>query len=167
MDTLSRGAFNELLEYDENLEEKAAVCGHKSFIIMAGALDGINVESKALSHQDITGVGYGVCTYTPKEKNKDTKKWEERYNEFTRKRESEIPLSTHDFTVVKGGTLTIDSIKLEEVENNEYKYEVTVNIDNLTEKLETTYTGLLKINDEGLIDYDWMDKRIGVTKKIE
>jgi len=92
---------------------------------------------------------------------------EDRYNEFTRKRESEMPLRTHDFTVVKGGTLTIDSIKLEKVEKNEYKYEVTVIIDNLTEKLKTTYSGLLKINEEGLIYYDWLDQRIGVTEKID
>ena len=69
MDTLERGAFNELLEYDEELVEKAAVCGHKSFIIMSGALDGINVETEKLSYQDITGVGYGICIYTPKEEN--------------------------------------------------------------------------------------------------
>ena len=71
MNTLGRGAFNELLEYDEELVNKAEVCGHNSFIIMSGALDGINVETKKLSHQDITGVGYGICIYTPKEKNKE------------------------------------------------------------------------------------------------
>ena len=31
---------------------------------MAGALDGRSVEAKELSHQDITGVGYGVCTFS-------------------------------------------------------------------------------------------------------
>ncbi len=71
METLSKGAFNELLEYDEELVEKAEVCGHNSFIIMSGALDGINVDTVTLSHQDITGVGYGVCIYTPKDNNKE------------------------------------------------------------------------------------------------
>ena len=71
METLGKAAFNELLEYDEELVEKAAVCGHKSFTIMSGALDGINVETKLLSHEDITGVGYGVVIYTPKEINKE------------------------------------------------------------------------------------------------
>ena len=32
---------------------------------MAGALDGKKIRSKALSHQDVTGVGYGICTFYP------------------------------------------------------------------------------------------------------
>lgn len=71
MDTLGRGAFNELLEYDIDLVDKAAVCGHNSFIIMSGVLDGLNVDVEKLSHQDVTGVGYGICIYTPKGFNKD------------------------------------------------------------------------------------------------
>ena len=70
INTLSKGSFNELLEYNEDLVNKAAVCGHNSFIIMSGTLDGYDVESEFLSHQDITGVGYALCIYTPKEKNK-------------------------------------------------------------------------------------------------
>lgn len=46
---------------------------------------------------------------------------EDRYNEFTRKRESQLPLKTNDFTVVEGGTLNIQSIKVDKVEENEYK----------------------------------------------
>lgn len=92
---------------------------------------------------------------------------EDRYNEFTRKRESQMPLKTHDFTVVEGGTLSIQSIKVDKVKDNEYKYEVIVIIDNLTGKLKTTYSGHLKINGEGLIYYDWLDQRIGVTEKMD
>lgn len=73
MNTLEKGAFNELLEYDEEFVEKAAVCGHKSFIIMSGALDGYNVIAEKLSHEDITGVGYGLCIYTPTTKNENRK----------------------------------------------------------------------------------------------
>lgn len=32
---------------------------------MAGVLDGMNVEAKQLSHEDVTGVGYGICTFHP------------------------------------------------------------------------------------------------------
>ena len=71
MDIMSKGDFIKLLEFDKQLVEKAAVCGHKSFIMMSGTLDGIEVESKYLSHEDITGVGYGICTYHPKEKSND------------------------------------------------------------------------------------------------
>ncbi len=65
MDVLGRAAFGELLEFDEGFCEKAAECGHRSFVIMAGAFDGLRVKASALSHQDVTGVGYGVCTFYP------------------------------------------------------------------------------------------------------
>ena len=65
MDVCGRAAFGELLAFEETFCDKAAECGHRSFTIMAGAFDGINVKGKALSHQDVTGVGYGVCTFYP------------------------------------------------------------------------------------------------------
>ena len=65
MDVCGRAAFGELLEFDETFCDKAAECGHRSFVIMAGAFDGLRVKATALSHQDVTGVGYGVCTFYP------------------------------------------------------------------------------------------------------
>ena len=66
MDVCSCGSFGELFDFDENFCEKAAECGHKSFVIMAGALDGRAVEAKQYSHEDVTGVGYGICSFIPK-----------------------------------------------------------------------------------------------------
>jgi AmmeMemoRadiSam system protein A len=63
MDVLGRAAFDELLEFDERFCDRAAECGHRSFCIMAGALDGLAVEAQRLSHEGTFGVGYGVCTY--------------------------------------------------------------------------------------------------------
>jgi AmmeMemoRadiSam system protein A/AmmeMemoRadiSam system protein B len=68
MDVCGRGAFGELLDFDEAFCDKAAECGHRSFVIMAGALDGFKVSASRLSHQDVTGVGYGICSYVPGEK---------------------------------------------------------------------------------------------------
>ena len=65
MDVCGRAAFGELLQFEEGFCEKAAECGHRSFVIMAGALDGTDIEAKALSHEDITGVGYGICSFYP------------------------------------------------------------------------------------------------------
>ncbi|MBO4724943.1 MAG: AmmeMemoRadiSam system protein A [Firmicutes bacterium] len=65
MDVCGRGAFGELFDFNESFCDKAAECGHRSFVIMAGAFDGIAVKATALSHQDVTGVGYGVCTFYP------------------------------------------------------------------------------------------------------
>ena len=65
MDVCGRGAFGELFDFSESFCESAAECGHRSFVIMAGAFDGMSVDAKALSHQDVTGVGYGICTFYP------------------------------------------------------------------------------------------------------
>ena len=65
METMSQARFNELLEYDEEFLSLASECGHRSFTIMAGALDGYDVEAKQYSHEDITGVGYGICSFYP------------------------------------------------------------------------------------------------------
>ena len=65
MDVCGRAAFGELFDFDEAFCERAAECGHRSFVIMVGALDGVAVEAKRLSHEDITGVGYGICAFRP------------------------------------------------------------------------------------------------------
>ena len=65
MDVCGRAAFDELFLFDETFCEKAAECGHRSFVIMAGAFDGTAVRATQLSHQDVTGVGYGICTFYP------------------------------------------------------------------------------------------------------
>lgn len=65
MDVCGRGAFGELFDFEEHFCERAAECGHRSFVIMAGALDGMALKVKKLSHEDITGVGYGICTFYP------------------------------------------------------------------------------------------------------
>ena len=36
---------------------------------MAGCFDGQEIESQELSHEDITGVGYGICSFYPKKTN--------------------------------------------------------------------------------------------------
>ena len=65
MDVMGRAAFGELLDFDSAFCDKAAECGHRSFVIMAGVFDGIAVKAERLAHQDVTGVGYGVCTFYP------------------------------------------------------------------------------------------------------
>lgn len=71
MDVCSRAAFGELFDFDETFCDKAAECGHRSFVIMAGAFDGMAVKATRLSHEDVTGVGYGICTFYPGEKDEN------------------------------------------------------------------------------------------------
>ena len=65
MDVCGRAAFGELFEFNESFCERAAECGHRSFVMMAGALDGMAVAAERFSHEDITGVGYGFCAFRP------------------------------------------------------------------------------------------------------
>lgn len=63
MDVAGRAAFDEMFDFKEDFCEKAAECGHRSFVIMAGALDGKAVDANVYSHQDVTGVGYGIASF--------------------------------------------------------------------------------------------------------
>ena len=62
-EAMAAGDFLRFLTMDLPLCERAAECGLRSFQIMAGALDGRAVESKLLSYEGVTGVGYGVATF--------------------------------------------------------------------------------------------------------
>ncbi len=63
MDIMARAAFAELFAIPDSVCASAAECGHRSFLTMAGCLDGLQVESAALSYEGPFGVGYGVCTF--------------------------------------------------------------------------------------------------------
>lgn len=65
MDVMSNAKFEELLKFDLDFLDKAAECGHRSFIMMSGFLNNTKVTPKCYSHEDVTGVGYGICSYYP------------------------------------------------------------------------------------------------------
>ena len=95
MDAAGRAAFGEMLTFEESFLDKAAECGHRSFLIMAGALEGMNVEAKVYSHEDVTGVGYGICSFRPTEPNGE-RRFLERYRveqeeKLRQRREREDP----------------------------------------------------------------------------
>ena len=48
---------------DPSLCERAAECGLRSFQMMAGALDGLAVAPKLMSHEGTFGVGYAVALF--------------------------------------------------------------------------------------------------------
>ncbi len=86
MDVASRAAFGEMFDFDESFCEKAAECGHRSFVIMAGALDGYEVKANLYSHEDVTGVGYGICSFYPEGKSSDR----ELLDKYLKKRDKEL-----------------------------------------------------------------------------
>jgi AmmeMemoRadiSam system protein A/AmmeMemoRadiSam system protein B len=90
MDVCSRAAFKELFDFEEGFCERAAECGHRSFVIMAGCLDGVRVSATKLSHQDVTGVGYGICTFIPGDKDSKRCFLKEYYKDLERNMEKEL-----------------------------------------------------------------------------
>lgn len=60
---MSEGDFMRFLTFDEEFCEIAAECGLRSFIIMAGALDGKAVRHRLLSYEGPYGVGYAVASF--------------------------------------------------------------------------------------------------------
>lgn len=59
------GNFQELLEISGQFCEEAAECGLRPLVTLAGALDGRDVDSKALSYEGPFGVGYLVASFLP------------------------------------------------------------------------------------------------------
>ena len=62
-EAMAAGDFMRFLKFDEAFSNAAAECGLRSFIEMAGALDGLSVKPSFLSYEGTFGVGYAVCLY--------------------------------------------------------------------------------------------------------
>ena len=89
MQVMESGDFGELLDFSEDFCEKAGECGHRSFTVMAGALDRMEVEAQRLSYEGPFGVGYGICAYTVK--GRDLKRnFKEQYEEKEKNRIMEL-----------------------------------------------------------------------------
>lgn len=63
MQDMSSASFGNLMRYSDSFLDRAQECGHRSFTIMAGALDGLAVKPRTLSHEATFGVGYGFVIY--------------------------------------------------------------------------------------------------------
>lgn len=62
-EAMASGDFLQFLTMDPSLCERAAECGLRSFQMMAGALDGLTVAARLLSHEGPFGVGYAVALF--------------------------------------------------------------------------------------------------------
>ena len=95
MKVCGSGDFEKLFEFKDDFCDKAAECGHRSFVIMAGALDGLSVKAKELSHEATFGVGYGICTFEvggPDDNRRFLERWRaKRLSELDEKRKKEDP----------------------------------------------------------------------------
>ncbi len=62
-DAMKTGDFLAFLNFGEAFCESSGECGLRSFIVMAGALDGKAVKPDFRSYEGPFGVGYAVCGY--------------------------------------------------------------------------------------------------------
>ncbi|MDR0222873.1 MAG: hypothetical protein LBI38_04990 [Oscillospiraceae bacterium] len=65
VEAFESGDLSRLMDIPSDLADKAAECGLRSFVIMAGALDGERFKSKPLSYEGTFGVGYAAAAFTP------------------------------------------------------------------------------------------------------
>lgn len=63
MEIMGKADFAELLKLSPDFCAKAGECGQKSFVMMAGALQGLEIKPEKLSYEGPFGVGYGICAY--------------------------------------------------------------------------------------------------------
>ena len=95
MEICGSGDFKRLFEFSDSFCEKAAECGHRSFVMMAGALDGLSVKAEKLSHEATFGVGYGICRFEVGSKDENRhflEKWRnEKMEELKKQQSNEDP----------------------------------------------------------------------------
>lgn len=84
IDAIKTGDFLSFMEFHPDFCEAAAECGLRSFVIMAGALDGKAVTSRFLSYEGTFGVGYALCEYQIVGTDKD-RHFDEIFNEKQRR----------------------------------------------------------------------------------
>lgn len=60
---MESGELEKLFEFSEEFCQQAGECGHRSFLIMSGALSGIPITSNLLSYEGPFGVGYAVASF--------------------------------------------------------------------------------------------------------
>ena len=85
MYALERAAFGELLEFPEELCNKAGECGHRAIVMMTGALDRRDLIARRLSYEGTFGVGYGICEYLVQGEDAD-RNFKEKYEQKERER---------------------------------------------------------------------------------
>lgn len=61
VDSLEKLEVEKLLNLEEDFCEQAGECGHRSVLMMLGALDGKQLKTQVYSYEDPFGVGYAVA----------------------------------------------------------------------------------------------------------
>jgi len=93
------GGFDDLFHFGESLCDDAAECGHRSFVVMAGALDGRAVKPQLLSHEGPFGVGYATAIFEPGEDD-STRCFAHAYIEYEQERLAQMRLDESPYVKI-------------------------------------------------------------------
>lgn len=115
---MDSGDFLKFLEFDEAFCEVAAECGHRTFVIMAGALDGKSIDSKLLSYQGPFGVGYAVASFHVTG-NDNNRHFDEIYLEKERKRLKSLKAEEDEYVRLARKTIENYVINYKRIEKPE------------------------------------------------
>lgn len=63
---MATGDFLEFFRFTDEDCDAAGECGLRSFLVMAGTLDGLAIESELISYEGPYGVGYAIASFHPK-----------------------------------------------------------------------------------------------------
>ncbi|MCM1256810.1 MAG: AmmeMemoRadiSam system protein A [Roseburia sp.] len=96
MEVMEKGNFLELFDFSEEFCSRAGECGHRSFVLLSGALDKTAVKPERLSYEGPFGVGYGICAYDVSEEDL-SRNFKEQYQERERKKMAAIREREDDF----------------------------------------------------------------------
>ncbi len=120
---LEEGNFNEILKLSPDLVENAATCAFRPFIMMAGAFDSFDVESKLFSYEGPFGVGYATGLIRPKI-NCERKSHMEDYLEFIMKEQAQRLLKEDNYIKLARETIYNYIKNQSKLNFSEYKNEI-------------------------------------------
>lgn len=103
-EAIEQADFMRFLTFDEEFLSKAAECGLRSFVIMAGAFDKMKVKSHLLSYEGPFGVGYTVASFSADGKD-ESRNFYEQYTNADLKRREEIRNNEDDYVRLARATL--------------------------------------------------------------
>ena len=65
VDIMQTGNFIDFMTFSPTFVENSLQCGLNTFNVLAGALDGRDIDINFLSYERTLGVGYALCNFTP------------------------------------------------------------------------------------------------------
>jgi len=120
---LKTGDFLKLMTFSPKFVQKASSCALLPMCVMAGCLDGYNVEPHYLSYDDVFGVGHAICYFDKKNKN-PSRKFADKLKKNIIEDLKDIPNPTNPYSTLARKALETYILKNEILEVDDVKEEI-------------------------------------------